>query len=52
MKIQPTNRERVVSQGERRTFISPHPRKEREMLDKDGNVINPITKQIIKRAEE
>lgn len=33
-------------------FIDPNPRKEKEVLDKHGNVIDPRTKQIIKTAEE
>ena len=48
MKI--SNTERVVGGGQKSTFIDPNPRREREMLDKDGNVIDPRTKQIIRRA--
>ena len=31
--------------------ISPNPHREREVLDRDGNVIDLKTKQIIKKAE-
>jgi hypothetical protein len=33
----------------RKIGIDPNPIKTREMLDRDGNVIDPQTKQIIKR---
>ena len=36
----------------RRIGIDPNPVRIREMLDKDGNVIDPVTKQIIKRVNE
>lgn len=32
------------------TVISANPKKEKEMLDKFGNVIDPRTKQVIKQA--
>ena len=41
-----------VATGRKSVFIDPNPRKEREMLDKYGNVINPKTKEIIRKAEE
>lgn len=50
MKIQ--TQERTVQPTQRRTFIDPNPVRVREMLDKDGNVIDPRTKQIIRRADE
>jgi len=53
MKIQ--TRERVIgaaSQGNSSTVISANPVREREMLDRHGNVIDPRTKQIIKRAQD
>lgn len=31
--------------------ISPNPIKVTERLDMDGNVVDPVTKQIIKKAE-
>lgn len=37
---------------QRRTFISPTLIKERVMLDRDGNQIDPKTKQIIKLAKD
>lgn len=39
----------VPSKG--KIVISTNPVRIREMLDKDGNVINPKTKQIIKQAD-
>lgn len=48
MKIH--NNERPVSNRPAVT-IDPNPRRERELLDKDGNVIDPRTKQIIKMNE-
>lgn len=36
----------------RRVSIDPNLKKIREMLDKDGNVINPVTKQVIKPNED
>jgi hypothetical protein len=50
MKIQ--NTERTVGKSENSVTISSNPKREREFLDKNGNVINPRTKQIIKRAEQ
>lgn len=50
MKIQ--NQERTINRSSRSTFVDPHPHKEREMLDKDGNVIDPRTKQIIKKIDK
>ena len=38
--------------SKRSVFIDPRPRKESEMLDKAGNVIDPKTKVIIKTAEQ
>ena len=38
--------------GRPRVVIDPNPRKERERLDKDGNIIDPRTKEIIKKAED
>lgn len=32
--------------------VSPNPTKVTEHLDIDGNVINPVTKEIVKEAEE
>lgn len=32
--------------------VSPTPIKEAERLDIDGNVIDPVTKEVIKKAEE
>lgn len=32
--------------------VSPNPIKVTERLDIDGNVINPQTKEVIKKAEE
>lgn len=40
------------SSGRVSVSISSNPRKEKEMLDKDGNVINPRTKQIIRPASQ
>lgn len=34
------------------TFIDPNPIRVREMLDKAGNVIDPRTKQIIRKNDE
>ncbi len=36
----------------RRIGIDPNPRKTREMLDRDGNVIDPVTKQVIRKNNE
>ena len=36
----------------RKIGIDPNPVKTREMLDRDGNIINPVTKEIIRRANE
>lgn len=35
-----------------RVAVSPNPTKVTEHLDIDGNVINPVTKEIVKEAEE
>ncbi len=32
--------------------VSPDPIKVAERLDIDGNVINPVTKEVIKKADE
>lgn len=32
--------------------IDPNPKREREFLDASGNIIDPKTKQIIKKYEE
>jgi len=51
MKINPTGeREGVINKG--KTVISPNLKKESVMLDRNGNVIDPRTKQIINKAEE
>ena len=50
MKIQ--NQTRVVTSNKKSVFIDPNPVRVREMLDRDGNVIDPRTKQIIKKAED
>jgi hypothetical protein len=51
--MQIKTQERIVGgQGQKRTFVDPNPRKEKEMLDRDGNVIDPRTKQIIKKVED
>jgi hypothetical protein len=49
--MQIKQREHVAS-TKKSVFIDPNPRKEREMLDRDGNVIDPRTKQIIRRKED
>ena len=49
MQIKQT--ERTISKKESNVVISSNPVRIREMLDKNGNVIDPRTKQIIKRAE-
>ena len=43
------NNNKVVK---RRVGIDPNPVRIKEMLDKDGNVINPVTKEIIKKANK
>lgn len=50
MKIQ--TRESTPAKPEQRTFVSRNPIRVRETLDKDGNQIDPVTKQIIKRNDE
>jgi len=35
-----------------RVAVSPNPTKVTEHIDIDGNVINPVTKEIVKEAEE
>lgn len=35
-----------------RVVVSRHPVRERVMIDRDGNEIDPKTKQIIKRADQ
>ncbi len=55
MKVNTNQQQRVSEQsksGGKSTFIDPNPRRERETLDKYGNVIDPRTKQIIKKAED
>lgn len=49
MKINTNER---AGSSEKSTFIDPNPKREREMLDKHGNVIDPRTKQIIRKAED
>jgi hypothetical protein len=52
MKIhmgQVTERSGVINKGN--TVIAPNLVREREMLNSNGDVIDPRTKQIIKRAE-
>lgn len=39
-------------EGQGRTFISPNLIKETVRLDRDGNEIDPRTKQIIRKAED
>jgi hypothetical protein len=43
--------ERIVGRPESSVTISSNPKREREFLDKQGNVIDFKTKQIIKKAE-
>ena len=50
MQIQ--NTERIVGKQESSVTISSNPKREREFLDKQGNVIDPRTKQVIKKAEQ
>ena len=50
MKIQ--TRERIIGGSNKSTFIATNLRKEREMLDRNGNVIDPRSKQIIRKAED
>jgi len=50
MKIQIKEREGVINKGN--TVISSNLVRESEMLDRYGNVINPRTKQIIRKAEK
>lgn len=35
-----------------RVAVSPNPTKVTEHIDIDGNVINPVTKEIVKPVEE
>ena len=49
MEVKNTQR---VAENKKGVFISPNPIRVREMLDRNGNVINPITKEIIRTAEE
>jgi hypothetical protein len=53
-KADPTPQEgvKIVNPNQGKVTIAVNLKKEREMLDKDGNVINPITKQIIKKMED
>lgn len=47
--------ERIVNQGKPSVIISPNLRKERVIIDKDGNElssINPRQAQILKRAND
>ncbi len=41
--------ERVAGPNKSGVVIDPNPKKEREVLDRDGNVINPRTKEIIRK---
>ncbi len=43
---------KVVTPNQGKVTISMSPRKEREMLDKDGNVIDPRSKQILKSVNQ
>lgn len=45
-----TEKSSVINRGS--TVISPNIKTERVFLDKDGNEIDPRTKQIIKRNNE
>lgn len=49
MKIQTT--EKTVNPHQGQTIVSLNPTREREMLDRNGNVIDPKTKRIIKPAD-
>lgn len=51
MRIQTQEKVIAPTQQGGGTFISMNPKRERELLDKFGNVIDPRTKQIIKKAE-
>jgi len=52
MEININNNERSGQLKRSGVTIDPRPKITREMLDRDGNVIDPRTKQIIKRAED
>lgn len=45
-----SERESTVPQG--KVVISPTLKRESEMIDRNGNVIDPRTKQIISKAEK
>lgn len=45
-----TERETTLKQNN--VVISPNLKKESEMIDRNGNVIDPRTKQIISKAEK
>ncbi len=51
MQINTGNHERQVN-VKKSVTIDPNPRKEKEMIDRDGNVIDPRTKQIIRKNNE
>lgn len=51
MQINTTEKVLVPAQKRGRVVISTNPVREREMLDIDGNVIDPRTKRIIRKAE-
>jgi hypothetical protein len=42
----------MEKQNNPKVVVSPHPVKERIMLDVNGNEIDPKTKKIVRRAEE
>jgi len=52
MKIQNTERSGTTNGGGTGVFIASNLVRVREMLDKNGNTINPRTKRIIKQAIE
>lgn len=47
-----SERSGTINNNKPRVVIARNLAKERETLDRDGNVIDPRTKQIIKRAED
>lgn len=48
-KPQSGERSGVIKKG--KTTISPNPKREREMLNSSGDVIDPKTKQVIRLSE-
>jgi hypothetical protein len=52
MKIQTQEQKQVVTNTRPSVVIGANLKRESERLDKDGNIIDPRTKQIIKTAEE